>query len=101
MNNRKPPKPIPKPHAKAPDPEAEWWAEEANRKNEMGAMAEKLGYQVDTDPGKPGAEDAVAHLESLPPDLAIKKAREWTGDQSIKTMDEAVAAVKEALSGNE
>ncbi len=77
--------------------------EEAAIHNSVGLWAHEKGFQVDLgdENMQPGAEDAVAHLKQLPPDEAIKKAREWTGRDDIHTLEDAVAAVQEALGGQE
>lgn len=85
------------------DPQAQWWAEEAERHNELGRSIRAGGDQIDADSdddADPDAEDAVAHLQQLSPDGAIKTARQWTGRDDITTVEEAVAAVRAALAGD-
>lgn len=79
------------------DPQEKWWAEDAERHNDLGRIAVEKDFQVDTGPGEVSAEDAIAHLKQLPPDRAVAQAREWTGRNDIKTLEEAIAAVRESL----
>lgn len=82
------------------DPREAHSKEEAAIHNRAGLYAHEMGLQVDLgDVPEPGPEDAVAHLKQLPPADAIAKAREWTGDNTISTLAEAIAAVRETAGG--
>lgn len=77
---------------------AAWWDKEADRHNDMGRMAHAGGHQIPFEPlPEPGVEEAVSHLKQLPPHLAVEKAREWTGNNDIDTLPQAIAAVRAML----
>jgi hypothetical protein len=79
--------------------EAKHYAEELARFNAAAQAVHRAGVQVGTAPGGPDHEDVVAHLKQMPPHRAVEQAREWTGRDDITTLDEAIAAVEEALKG--
>lgn len=79
------------------DPMAEHWHRELAEYEEKAALARQLGLVRPATPSQHGAEDTIAHLKQIPPAKAIEQAREWTGRDDIRTLDEAIAAVREAL----
>jgi hypothetical protein len=77
-----------------PDAEDDGYDEELARHNAMGEDMARNGHQIGGVESEPNHEDAVAHLRVMPPAQAIAKAIEWTRDANIRTLPEAIAAVR-------
>lgn len=71
--------------------------EELARHNHAAKKIDEANLQIDDEPGAPDHEDAISHLNALPEDHAIEKAKEWTGRDDLSSFEEAIAAVRELL----
>ncbi len=97
MNNKPNRRPKVDPHVTAEPP---WWAEENERGEIIDRLIRESGGAVDAnapDASEPRPDEAINRLRSLPLHLATKQARDWTGRDDIHTLDEAIAAVTDAL----
>lgn len=81
--------------------EQEYEAEELARYNAAAKKIDAANLQIDEEPPAADHEDAIAHLNALPKSHAIAKAREWTGRDDLSNFEEAVAAVRELLTGGD
>lgn len=84
------------------DPIDKAYAEETSARYDKAAKRIRdLNLQVGDEAPLADHEDAIAHLYAMPRAHAIAKAREWTGRDDIRSLDEAVEAVRELLMGGD